>query len=135
MSIELTLLIWSTVVALIYVTTQSFLFKAQVGNYYTVTARDDEKEPTGLAARANRALRNFVETYPIFIALVVAVEFLQVSNGFSAIGAHIYFWARVLFLPAYLIGTPYVRTFIWKFSALGLVLMMQPLFAAMYWGT
>ncbi|WP_424983515.1 MAPEG family protein [Maritalea sp. S77] len=134
MSVELTLLIWSTVVAIIYVTTQSFLFKAQVGNRYTITARDEEIVPTGLAGRANRALRNFVETYPIFIALVLAIELLSASNGFSVVGAHIYFWARVLFLPAYLIGTPYVRTFIWKFSALGLVLMMQPLFVAMFWG-
>jgi len=133
MSVELTLLIWSTVVALVYVTTQSFLFKAQVGNYYTVTARDDEKLPVGLAARAKRALINFAETYPIFIALVLSIELLNAQNGFSFYGAHIYFWARVLFLPAYLVGTPYIRTFIWKFSALGLVLMMQPLFAAMYW--
>lgn len=135
MSVELTLLIWSTVVALVYVTTQSFLLKAQTGNYYTVTARDDYIAPTGMAARAERALRNFVETYPVFVALVLAVEFLSASNWFSIIGAHLYFWARVLFLPAYLVGTPYVRTFIWKLSALGLVLMMQPLFAAMFWGS
>lgn len=132
-SIELTLLIWSTVVALVYVTTQSFLLKAQTGNYYTVTARDEEKQPVGLAGRVNRALRNFVETYPIFIALVLVIELLNAQNGFSFWGANIYFWARVLFLPAYLVGTPYLRTTIWQISALGLVLMMQPLFAALYW--
>ena len=50
------------------------------------------------------------------------------SGGAGAIGAAVWFWARVVYLPLYLFGIPYVRTAVWSVSALGLGGMLYRLF-------
>jgi uncharacterized MAPEG superfamily protein len=55
MSVELWCLFAAMVVALVHLTAASFTFKAQVGNSYTVGARDEDKRPMGVAGRLDRA--------------------------------------------------------------------------------
>ena len=43
-------------------------------------------------------------------------------------GAQLYFWARVAYIPAYALGISYVRTAIWAASMAGLVMVLLPLF-------
>uniref|UniRef100_UPI0038995BBE MAPEG family protein n=1 Tax=Devosia algicola TaxID=3026418 RepID=UPI0038995BBE len=45
------------------------------------------------------------------------------AGPLSLWGGQLYFWARWVYLPSYLIGVPYVRSACWLVSALGLVLM------------
>lgn len=52
----------------------SFAFKRQVGNAYSVGARDEEIRPACIAGRLERALRNFLETFPVFVACVFLVR-------------------------------------------------------------
>lgn len=127
MSTELTMLFWSAVLGLIQVGLQSLSFKAQAGNAYTVGARDAAIAPTGLAGRFERALRNFLETFPIFAAAVLTVEITATTNAWSVAGAQLYFWARLAYVPAYASGLPWVRTFIWQIATIGIVLVMAPL--------
>jgi uncharacterized MAPEG superfamily protein len=124
MSFEITLLVGSAVLALVYVTVQSFLYKAQVGNGPTIGARDDIPKPERLAGRADRALRNFLETYPVFVALVVAVELSGGSDMLTQWGAGLYLAFRIVYLPLYLAGVPWIRTFSWNIATLGLALMI-----------
>jgi uncharacterized MAPEG superfamily protein len=80
------------------------------------------------AQRTERAFRNFLETFGFFAA---AVLLLQVTGRFteqSALGAQIYFWARVAYVPAYAFGIPYLRTVVWAVSIVGIVLVLRPLF-------
>lgn len=128
MTVEIAMLFWAAVLGLVQVGAQSFAFKAQVGNAYTVGARDEYRPATGLAGRMERALRNFLETFPIFAAVVLAVYATERSNQWSEIGAQVYFWARLAYLPAYAAGLPWVRTFIWQIATIGIVLCMVPLF-------
>jgi uncharacterized MAPEG superfamily protein len=39
-------------------------------------------------------------------------------------GAQIFFWARVLYLPVYCAGVTYLRTAIWVVSIVGLAMMV-----------
>ena len=39
-------------------------------------------------------------------------------------GAQIYFWARLLYIPAYASGIPVVRTVLWTISVIGLVMVL-----------
>ncbi len=124
LSHEMFYLILSIVLLLVHLSVQSFTFKAQVGNRYTVGARDEGLQPTGVAGRAARAYANFRETFPAFAALALAVEVLDAADWWTGFGAALYFWCRVAFLPAYLAGVVWVRTLIWNVSAIGLVIML-----------
>lgn len=119
----------STVLLLVHLSVQSFAFKAQVGNRYTVGARDEGLLPTGFAGRAERAFRNFLETFAAFAALAIAIEVTGKNDGWTSFGAALYFWMRIAYLPAYLVGVPWVRSLIWNASAVGIVILIWRLLA------
>tara|TARA_R110002110_G_scaffold374000_1_gene583813 strand:+ start:568 stop:957 length:390 start_codon:yes stop_codon:yes gene_type:complete len=124
MTVELWCLFGAMVLGLVHMSTASFTFKAQVGNRYTVGARDEALQPAGVAARLDRAQRNFNETFPIFVAAVLTVVVLQKAGEWSYLGSLIYLGGRILFLPLYAAGIPWLRTFSWNAATLGLVLVM-----------
>jgi uncharacterized MAPEG superfamily protein len=124
MAIEFWCLYGAMILGLVHLTAASFAFKAQVGNAYTVGARDENLRPAGVAARLDRAQRNFLETFAIFAAAVLMSEALGKLGGLGAWGAALYLGGRMLFLPLYALGTPWLRTFSWNAATLGLVLVM-----------
>jgi uncharacterized MAPEG superfamily protein len=127
MSYELLLLVGATLLGLVHLSAASFTFKAQVGNQYSVGPRDTDIRPTGMAGRMSRAQWNFLETYGFFAALILLVELTGTAGGYSAWGASLYLGGRVLFLPLYALGVPWLRTFSWNIATLGLVLVgVQP---------
>lgn len=123
MSIELTLLVWSSALFALYLGAQSTLYRVQHGIRFANSPRDDEPPPNVLTARSDRALRNFLETYGVFIALAVATELAGRSDALTQWGAHIWFWSRIVYLPLYLVGVQDIRSLVWFISAIGLALM------------
>lgn len=123
MSIELTLLIWSAVLAFAYLMVQSTAYRLDYGLKHAGTQRDNERPPNKWAARGNRALRNFLETYGIFIALAAATELSGRSDSLTQWGAQIWFWARWVYLPAYFIDIPLGRSTVWTVSLIGLAML------------
>lgn len=81
-----------------------------------------------LGGRVERAFRNFLETFVFFAAAVLLLHATGRGDANSALGAQIYLWARLLYLPAYAIGVPYLRTLIWAGSLVGIVMVLLPLF-------
>ncbi len=81
------------------------------------------KNPTGMVSRIERAYFNLLETMPAFAALVLIVLYTGNANANTALGAQLYFWGRVLYVPAYLAGIPYLRTLVWTVSMIGLLLI------------
>lgn len=123
MSVELTVLVWSAVLAFAYLGVQLTLYRIDYGVEHANSQRDYERPPNKWTVRGQRALSNFLETYGIFIALAVATEMSGRSDGLTQWGAHIWFWARWAYLPAYFIDINQMRSLIWTISFLGLVLM------------
>ena len=123
MSVELTLLIWSAVLAAAYLLVQSTIYRLDYGILHAATPRDHEREPGKWAGRGNRALRNFLETYGVFIALAAATELSGRSDSLTQWGAQIWFWSRWVYLPAYFIDVSFLRSAVWLVSALGLGLL------------
>jgi len=124
MSFELTLLAWSVVLLFVHIALQSILLTRDLGSAYNASPRDEER-PLGTAAgRADRALRNFLETWPAFIALALMVAVTESSDWLTQWGAGLYLAFRILYIPLYLLGIPYIRSLIWIVSALGLLLML-----------
>ena len=127
MSVEMQCLFAAMVLALVHLTAASFTFKAQVGNRYTVGARDEDIRPSGLAGRLDRAQRNFLETFPVFVAAVLTTHVLDRTGVLSSAGSLLYIGGRALFLPLYAWGVPWLRSFSWNIATLGLVLVMAQL--------
>ncbi len=128
MNIELQMLAWAIVLGLVQIGIAATLGTQQRGLGWNASARDGEPKPlTGVAARLDRASRNFLETFPFFIAAVLAVSLTQRTDAHTALGAQLYFWARVAYVPVYAAGIPYVRTLIWVVSIVGLVMVFKPL--------
>jgi len=127
MSLALTYLLWSAVLAFAYLMAQATALRIQTGVEAANSTRDNEPEPNLLTGRATRALRNFQETYPIFIALSVVAIFTGHSSALLSWGTGLWFFGRVAYLPAYLMGLSPYRSWIWMVSLIGLALMFVSL--------
>jgi uncharacterized MAPEG superfamily protein len=89
--------------------------------------RADMPEPTPLAGRADRAARNTLENFVLFAALVLAAHAGGVAADRVDLGAWVFFWARLVFIPVYLAGIIYLRTVVWLVSVIGLALIASVL--------
>lgn len=129
MTIELQMLVWSVVLGLVQIALAAMGSVAQRGLGWAAGPRDGEaKALSGVAARLARASSNFLETFAFFAAVVLVGFALQRHDATTALGAQLYFWARVAFVFAYAAGIPYLRTLIWAASIAGIVMVLIPLF-------
>jgi uncharacterized MAPEG superfamily protein len=129
MNTELKYLAYAIVLGLVHVFFAGLLTTRVRGLKWNAGNRDEHTQSLeGAPARAERASRNFRETFPFFAAAVLAVEFAHVNNAHTALGAEIYFWARVAYLPIYVIGIPYLRTLVWAIAFWGLLQLLEALF-------
>ena len=131
MCTELQMLVWGVVLGLAQIAVAATLGTQQRGLAWNAGARDGEAKPlTGVAARMDRALRNYLETFPFFAAAVLALVISQRGDQQTALGAQIWFWARVAYVPLYAAGVAYVRTLVWAASIAGLVMVLLPVLRA-----
>jgi uncharacterized MAPEG superfamily protein len=83
---------------------------------------------TGVAARLDRAFRNFMETFPLFAAAVLAAVLMGKTGALPLWGAGLYVACRALYVPIYALGVPRVRSLVWMISFVGLILLVVALF-------
>jgi len=55
---------------------------------------------------------------------VLAVVLQGSNTARTALGTELYFWARLVYLPVYIIGIPYLRTLVWGVSIFGLLMVV-----------
>ncbi len=124
LSTEMTGLIALAVLILVHVSVQAMLLKSSAGNAWTVSARDTTPEVSELAQRAKRATANLLETALVFVIIALVTEVTGRGNSITAASAIVYLIGRSAYLPAYLIGYPWVRTIIWNISTAALAVMI-----------
>lgn len=127
MTEDLWVLFAAVCLGLVHVSVDSFSFKAQVGNAYTVGARDEPVEREKVAGRLHRAARNYTENLVLFAAVVLMLHLTGHSRPLSQWGAYAWIAGRVAYLFAYWSGVPWVRTVCWQIAMIGLVMMMVAL--------
>lgn len=128
MTIEIQMLAWAIALGLVQLLLAVTLVTHGRGLKWNTGARDAEQAPlTGVTARVDRALKNFLETFPFFAAAVLAVVVAGRTSADTALGVQLYFWARVLYVPLYAAGVPYLRTAVWAVSLWGLVKVLLAL--------
>ena len=59
----------------------------------------------------------------LFLALVLAAQ-LAGKGAQAAIGATVFFWARLVYWPVYIAGIIYLRTLVWFVGIFGLILIV-----------
>ena len=102
---------------------------AELGVKWNAGARDGEVPPPGkLAGRLIRAQANLFETLPIFAAAVIMAHIAGKDGQLTMIGTHLYFFGRLIYLPLYAFGIPYVRSLVWLVALAGLVMIIVALF-------
>ena len=125
---ELTYLAWSVLLVLGYLSVQVVELLVRNGFVVALTYDTDKEKPIGLRMqRFNASFANFLVSYPAFIALVLMLAITNSANDTTALGAAIWFWARILHIPIHISGIAVIRTLVWLTSLAGLLLMLLPL--------
>ena len=125
MTIELTMLALSIVLGLVQIMIAANASTRQRGADWNVGARDEVLPPlAGTAGRLDRALRNFLETFPLFAAAVLIAALAGRHNWMTEWGAVLYFAARVAYVPLYAYGVRIVRSVAWGVATLGIILIL-----------
>ena len=123
----------SVVLLMFHVLLQSSLALKETGNEWNAGPRDSEPTPMGvMAGRAARASGNFRETYPGFVVLVLALAVGGDDSGMGLAGTLVWFAARIVYIPLYLRGVAYIRSFVWLAAAGGLALMLSGVLYSAY---
>ena len=80
------------------------------------------------ANRAVRAHRNMAENFPHFAALVLVAAVAGKANDLTALGATIFFWARLGHAALYIVGVPWLRTIAFFTGLTGEAIILRQLF-------
>jgi uncharacterized MAPEG superfamily protein len=124
-SIEIQYLCWSVVLGLVQLIVATVMATRELGTKWNASPRDEQVKPKSVVTgRMLRAFANFKETFVFFVVAVLVVTVLGKGNGTSALGAQLYFWARVAYVPVYAAGIPVLRSLIWLVSLAGMVMVL-----------
>ena len=85
--------------------------------------RDNLKEATPMGGRAERAAKNSIEAAVFFVPLALIAN----AAGMDAevmLGAQVAFWARIAYVPIYIAGIRYLRSFVWIVGVVGYGMMV-----------
>jgi uncharacterized MAPEG superfamily protein len=127
-SVELRMLTFSVVLGIVQIVAASHAASLQRGYRWTASPRDEKVEPlVGVAGRLERALRNFSETFPLFVAVVLVAQLTDTHGALTEWGARFYFWGRFAYVPLYAAGVPLLRSLVWNVATIGIVLIVLAL--------
>ncbi|MEO0342999.1 MAG: MAPEG family protein [Pseudomonadota bacterium] len=82
----------------------------QLGVQATAGPRDGGLKVMGVAGRLYRAFNNHFEALILFTIAVVVVTLSDQSTPYTAACAWAYLISRILYIPAYISGIPFLRT-------------------------
>jgi uncharacterized MAPEG superfamily protein len=115
-----TVLTWVSIMAAATLRNREWTFE---GMKVGLSNRDNLPEPTPLGGRAVRAATNTIENFVLFVALALTAHAAGLGAE-ATLGAQIFFWARVVYLPVYWAGITYVRSLVWGVGIAGLAMML-----------
>lgn len=124
MTTELWLLLLSLPLYGLYLGAQSLIFRWKHGLLYAASARDEDLPEGELLGRAERALKNFQETWLVYVILILIAHLAMPGDPVIFWGAIVWGVARIVYLPLYLAGTFMVRSLVWNVALIGLVIML-----------
>ena len=128
MSLDLKYLLFSVLLTFVQVLISAASANQAVGLTALAGNREDMPPLTGFAGRAKRAHLNMIENMVLFTALVLVAAVAGKANAMTAMGALVFFWARLVYALIYLLGVPWLRTVAWFVSVIGMAMIALQLF-------
>jgi uncharacterized MAPEG superfamily protein len=128
MTFDLQMLVWSAALALVQIVIAAIGAQGQVGLPALAGNREDLPAVTGWAGRARRAHLNMLENLVVFAIVVIVAHLAGRANATTALGAALFFWARLAYALIYVAGVPWLRTAVWAVSVAGILLIFSQLF-------
>ena len=128
---ELQLLAAAVVVGLVHLSWAAFAARAHQKDMTWAAGPRDEPMPLGgVAGRLDRAFKNFMETFPFFVAAVLAAYLAGKLGTLTLWGSGLYVMSRALYVPVYAAGVSGLRTLIWFVGVIGIVMILTAVFLA-----
>lgn len=84
--------------------------------------------PGIVTERLERAQANLWETLPLFIGAVLIAHVTGKDSALTFWGTQAFFWARLIYIPLYAFGIPFVRSIVWTIATGGLIAVFIALF-------
>ena len=109
MSVELLMLVYSAVLFLVIIIVQAGMGISQNGLMAQAGSRDELPEPSLLLSRLLRLSANMQANLLLFAIVVLVASAAGVSNDTTAMGAMVFFYARVGHAIIYTFGWPVIR--------------------------
>ncbi|MEL7258165.1 MAG: MAPEG family protein [Pseudomonadota bacterium] len=98
---------------------------ARIGLVTYTGPRDALPDDSKYRARALKAANNFAESLPVFLALgLLALIVPETDLALAELGAMVFVLARVVYIPVYVAGLPFIRSIVYSVGALGLIAML-----------
>jgi len=128
--IEQAMLLAAVFLGIGHIVLSAQLANRERGLVYAASARDEIKPPlSGVAGRAERATRNYLETFTFFAAAVMLAHSAGVHTLVTVWGSIAYIVGRAVYLPLYLSGVPLIRALFWNVATFGILAIA----AAQFW--
>jgi len=127
MTTLLQILVWTAVLTWVAIMAAAVLRNREwtlEGMKLGLSNRDRLPEATLLGGRAVRAANNTLENFVLFAALALTAHAVGVDEE-ATLGAQVFFWARLVYLPVYWAGITYVRSLIWGVGTVGLAMILM----------
>jgi uncharacterized MAPEG superfamily protein len=128
MTVELTYLAYTIVLFFAVVLIQATTAILNNGLVAMMNSRDNLKPPTAIQARTKRLTDNFRENLWFFVPLVLIAAIANVSNQWTLIGVHLFFWARLAHAVWYIAGWPLIRPLFWFAGVVACAMIFLALF-------
>ncbi len=123
MSTDLTMLAWSAVLSLVLAVPYTIGLVQLLGLPILAGSRENFPTVEGWIGRAKRAHMNLIENLLPFAALVLVAHVAGKADGTTALGAQLFFWARVVHAGVYIAGVAWVRTAAYAVGVVGMAII------------
>ena len=126
--LELKMIGVAVILGMIQLLAGSIAARTQQGYTWGMGPRDDPSPISGVPARLQRNFSNFLETFPMFAAAMLAAVWLGNTGTLTEIGGYLYLLGRTIYIPLYAFGVRQVRTYVWIAASTGLLVVTAAIF-------
>ncbi|MCK9992145.1 MAG: hypothetical protein Dbin4_00665 [Alphaproteobacteria bacterium] len=132
MTIELTMLAWSTVLLIVLILTSANANVMAMGMEWGFGNRDEPSTVTGWGARARRTYLNHMENLLIFGLLVIVAHLGNVHSNLTIMGAELFLVARIVYAALYIAGISAMgsRTLVYFAGLVGIIMIAYAVLTA-----
>jgi uncharacterized MAPEG superfamily protein len=123
MTVDLTMLAWSVALCVVLAFPYTIGLNKTFGLPALIGNRENFPTVEGWIGRAKRAHMNMLENIAPFAALVLIAHVSGKADASTALGAQLFFWARLVHGVVYIAGVPWIRTAAYSASVVGMVMI------------